>query len=183
VTTATVSLKGGGVSLSDVSALSSDDAWIIGARPNAVAHQTLTEHWDGSAWTLVPSPKPTALDNGLNAVDALGSNDAWSVGYVRRPGGLFKTLALHWDGATWKVVRSRNPGTSHDTLADVSAASANDVWAVGDWYNRTRYRTLTERWDGTEWSILHAPASGSGDAALLSVAEASPAITRARVSV
>lgn len=174
VTTAAVSLSGGGVSLSDVSALSSDDVWIVGARPNSVAHQTLTEHWDGSAWTLVPSPRPTNLDNGLNAVDAIAPNDVWSVGYVRRPGGLFKALTLHWDGGAWNVVRARNAGVSHNTLTGVSTLSTDDVWAVGDWFNRTRYRPLTEHWDGDAWSILRAPPSGNGDAGLLSVAAISP---------
>ncbi len=40
-----------------VSALSSDEAWAVGESGNPLNHgaRTLIQHWDGTAWTTVPS--------------------------------------------------------------------------------------------------------------------------------
>lgn len=65
-----------------VSAISPSDVWAIGkydTRGHSKVVRTLTEHWDGTQWSVVASPNP-ALNNGLNAVTAAGG-DLWAVGY------------------------------------------------------------------------------------------------------
>src|SRR3954466_3149445 len=52
----------------------------------------------------------------------------------------------------WNVVPSPNRGTLDNYLRGVTAVSANDIWAVGFYYNGSVQRTLTEHWDGTNWS-------------------------------
>ena len=84
----------------------------------------MTEHWDGTAWTVVG----LALQNStLYGVTASGPADAWAVD----GGGLMQTQ--HWDGATWSVVSTPDPGTASG-LQGVAAVSSRDVWAVG-WTN------------------------------------------------
>src|SRR5688500_11743132 len=39
---------------SAVDALSANDAWAVGGY-----HRTLTAHWNGANWTVVPSPNPS----------------------------------------------------------------------------------------------------------------------------
>jgi hypothetical protein len=63
---------------------------------------TLTEHWTGTSWSVVPSPNPFSTFSHLAGVAAVASNDIWAVGYGAR-GGDFKTLAIHWDGSAWGV--------------------------------------------------------------------------------
>jgi hypothetical protein len=46
-----------------------------------VSH-TLIEHWNGSAWTIVPSPNVGSGNNSLAAVAARSANDVWAVGYA-----------------------------------------------------------------------------------------------------
>jgi hypothetical protein len=43
-----------------VDELSSTDAWAVGKTQNSTAgdERTLIEHWDGTSWTVVPSPNP-----------------------------------------------------------------------------------------------------------------------------
>ena len=42
-----------------VAAISSDDVWAVGQqRYTEMEGETLTLHWDGSTWTVVPSPNP-----------------------------------------------------------------------------------------------------------------------------
>jgi WD40 repeat protein len=83
-------------SLTGIAALSSTDAWAVGSyiRPDLPAYQqtdSVTLHWDGRQWTLVPSPNRDAGQpqtnqtgdgphNRLNAVAASPSGDVWAVG-------------------------------------------------------------------------------------------------------
>ena len=91
--------------------------------------RTLTLHWDGIAWSYVPSPNIQEQNNDqLNAVAGSG-NDVWAVGYE---GFLGSTLTLHWNGRAWSLVPSPNPGFSVNQLQGVSG-SGNDVWAVGQY--------------------------------------------------
>ena len=40
-----------------LAARSAADVWAVGLRPGGrCQYQTLTQHWDGSAWTVIPSP-------------------------------------------------------------------------------------------------------------------------------
>jgi hypothetical protein len=85
-----------------VSTLSPTDVWAVGYYSNTVTqrYETLTEHWNGSVWTIVPSPNPAGWHNYLRAVDGVASNDVWAVGdglpYVGYGGGYL--LTFHWDG-------------------------------------------------------------------------------------
>src|SRR5260370_1080153 len=58
--------------LAAVTALSPTDVWAVGFDDRG----TLTEHWNGSAWTVVASPGA----NNLNGVAAVSTNDVWAVG-------------------------------------------------------------------------------------------------------
>src|SRR5262245_63655047 len=61
---------------------------------------------------------------------------------------------------TWQVVPSANVGRS-SYLEDVSADSATDAWAVGEWAGATGYaRTLVEHWDGVTWTVVSSPSPG-----------------------
>src|SRR5207248_4313678 len=108
--------------------------WAVGD----LVSQTLVLHWDGSSWSIVPSPSPGS-SNYLRGVAAVSSNDVWAVGDYS--GG---TLVLHWNGAKWSIVPS--PGTAQ--LKRVAVVAANDVWAVGNYYNNG-VQTQIEHWDGS----------------------------------
>jgi hypothetical protein len=85
--------------LQGVAAVADDDVWAVGSQEINI--NPLIEHWDGSAWSVVDSPK---LDDGrLTAVDATSATDIWAVGeYNGIDDGL--TLVLHWDGTAWTKV-------------------------------------------------------------------------------
>jgi hypothetical protein len=53
----------------------------VGQYYNAGAFQTLIVHWDGTAWTQVPSPNaPGSTQDNLVAVRATSATKAWAVG-------------------------------------------------------------------------------------------------------
>lgn len=136
------------VELNGVAAISASDIWAVGTagNPSYTPYQTLTEHWNGSSWSIISSPSPgTYNGNVLNAVSAVSSNDVWAVGWAQATSTGPESLTMHWDGASWTVVP--NPGQY--TLNAVKAITANDVWAAG-------YETLLH-WNGSTWSSVLFP--------------------------
>ncbi len=82
--------------LARVAALSSNDAWAVGAAALTTSRSTtLILHWNGRSWTQVRSPNPAAA-NSLADVAATGVRNAWAVGSTGS-----KTLILHWNGRNW----------------------------------------------------------------------------------
>ena len=130
--------------------ISASDVWAVGysGDPSYTPLQTLTEHWNGTNWSIISSPSPgTYNGNVLNAVAAISANDVWAVGWYQsgptgQEGG---ALTMHWDGTRWTVIS--NP--SRWTLHGVTAISSNDVWAVGE--------QSILHWNGTNWSNVSFP--------------------------
>src|SRR5260221_209728 len=62
--------------------------------------------------------------------------------------------------ANWHQVASPCVG-AEGTLIAVTARSATDAWAVGQYEgSESRQRTLTEHWDGAQWSFVDSPSPG-----------------------
>src|SRR5205823_13524350 len=89
--------------------------------------QTLPLHWNGSAWSVVPSPNPDTNDNALFAVGGSG-NDVWAVGLHSGNDDIDHTLTLHWNGSIWSQVASPDDNTGNRSLA--VSGSGNDACAV-----------------------------------------------------
>ena len=80
-----------------VAAVSADDVWAVGTAQDASGDfQTLIEHWDGTAWSIIPSPNGTGFESELNSAAAVSSTDVWAVGDSGSG-----TLAEQWNGAAW----------------------------------------------------------------------------------
>jgi hypothetical protein len=149
-----------------VSASGANDAWAVGIQKgiNAASRSTLAAHWDGTAWTIVPTPATVSGGRGvtLNGVADLSPTNAWAVG----EGKDARPLAEHWNGSAWSVVPVPGPaapaGTSfaNAVLSSISAVSPTDIWAVGTTTATqtqtlaTSRFTLAEHWNGTAWSIV-----------------------------
>src|SRR5437773_2696774 len=112
------------------------------------------------AWNAIASPSP-GQGNNLYGVAAISANNVWAVGAVQNS-GMSQTLAEHWNGTSWKVIASPNPGGYIDVLDSVVAISAKNVWAVGYSFvsNSSLPQTLIEHWDGMSWSVVSSPNAG-----------------------
>ena len=65
-----------------VTDISAGNAWAVGediGATSAPGGSTLIEHWNGSAWSIVPSPTPGAYP-GLTGVAGRGASDVYAVG-------------------------------------------------------------------------------------------------------
>lgn len=150
-----------------VDASGPNDVWAVGMRYGAewvdqygdrnVGFDTLTMHWDGAAWRVVPSPNGAPRHNFVHGVVALSPIDAWVVGYSEEH-GLSRTLTLHWDGAAWSVVPSPNPGEDFNVLWGMGTDGAGGVWAVGHYGDpHSRFIALYLQWTGETWEVVPAP--------------------------
>jgi hypothetical protein len=159
-----------GYEVDGLAARSAGDVWAVGLRPGGrCQYQTLTLHWDGSAWSLVPSPSKTSVDSVLDGVAVTGAKEAWAVGTAGCPADQSRTLTEHWNGSGWSIVASPNGGVTADhfsTLQAVSAVSSSDVWAVGGQAGIRSQMPATvpliEHWNGSRWSIVPVPTAALG---------------------
>ena len=151
--------------LQEARAVSANDIWAVGiAANNNGLFQTLIEHWNGTQWSVVPSPNVGSNNNFLDSVTTVSTNDVWAVGTSTNNSNNDRTLTMHWDGTQWSVVPSPNIGPQTNDLSEVAAVSANDIWTVGRYINHSNVsQTLTMHWDGTQWSIVPGPNVGLGD--------------------
>ncbi len=129
----------------------------------------------GTTWSIQPTPNRSNDFNQLSGVSANTASDVWAVGRFRGPSSFaFKTLIEHFDGATWRALRSPNSGNLNNELNAVSADSTTEAWAVGFHVVGSVDRTLTEHWNGARWSVLASPNVGSDRNDLRGVAAKSP---------
>jgi hypothetical protein len=154
--------------LSGITATSSSDVWVVGTSgmQSTLSNQTLVMHFDGSAWSIIPSPNalpPNFLQqNILQAVTAVSPTDVTAVGEFGTPGFFVaSTLVEHWDGVQWSIVSSPSPSTFTELLG-VAAISSSDVYAAGFFASSTsgQKQVLIEHFDGTSWSVTSTPTSG-----------------------
>jgi len=115
-----------------VADLAPNDAWAVGESYVGDRYKTLTEHWNGATWSLVPSPNvANTSSNDLYAVSATSSGDVWAVGdSLSADQQTDDTLLLHWDGTRWRVHASPNPARLNE-LDAVAAVTPTDIWTVG----------------------------------------------------
>ncbi len=102
--------------LSGIVAIHYNDIWAVGGGGIL--------HWDGAAWTQVPSP------DGAGSVAGRTSNDVWAVGRV----------VQHWDGTAWRVVLHPETGARK-----VMVSPGGDVWTLGQHtYHYTAVPTFSD---------------------------------------
>jgi hypothetical protein len=163
-----------GAQLNGVAVASARSAWAVGSYTNIATgrSQQLIEHWNGHAWTQVPSP---AIRSGaaLMGVAVASPGSAWAVGgdgTGAEAGG--DPLIEHWNGRTW--VRVPSPHLAGGgTLNAVTALAPTDAWAVGTGILHSGQlppTTVIEHWDGRTWKLVPSPAAGY----LTSVSAVSP---------
>jgi hypothetical protein len=93
-----------GNGLSGVTCSSASDCWAVGLYniSSVDVDQTLIEHWNGRAWSIVNSPNTSATQsNYLSDVTCASASNCWAVGYYNFTGTIFPPPAT----------RSSNGGT------------------------------------------------------------------------
>jgi hypothetical protein len=147
---------------------------------NVVNHpspDTLAERWNGSTWSIQPTPNPPGAAGGnLNAASCVSGSACTAVGSTSNSRGTSLTLAQRWDGRTWRIQPTPSPADGGD-LIGVSCLSRSSCLAVGGHgnpFNEAPPGTLAERWNGSRWSIQPTPNPPGGGWWLTAVSCTSP---------
>jgi len=80
----------------------------------------------------------------LSNATAISDSNVWAVGTNINSSGNFQTVIEQWNGTSWSIVSSPDPGSGSNILVGVAGTSANDVWAVGGYDNGKGTLSLVE---------------------------------------
>jgi hypothetical protein len=145
-----------------IDAVSANDVWAIGERPNAVDPDEdigLAEHWDGHNWSEFPTSGFGELTAGLVDVSLSQADDGFAVGSKGQRSFRDRQIVVeHWDGSKW-MVQAAPDASFNDILTGVAANSPSDAWAVGSYSTggTGRGHMLIEHWNGRKWRIADRP--------------------------
>jgi hypothetical protein len=118
---------------------------------------TLAEDWNGTSWSIKPTPNLTGGYSWLTGVSCTSATACTAVGYSYSTAGEM-ALVERWNGTTWSIQTTPNlTGSISTSLNGVSCTSITACTAVGTTYNGTVVMMLVERWNGTSWSIQSTP--------------------------
>jgi subtilisin family serine protease len=141
-----------------VSCVSSTSCVAVGR----AAKKPFAERWNGSEWTRATAPNPEgATEATLEGISCSSSSACMAVGNYKGSSGPNKTLTESWNGSSWSVVASPNPGSeTYAKLRSVSCLSSGSCIAAGVNYTGflpSKESTLAESWNGSEWTLLTTP--------------------------
>ena len=124
-----------GSTLTGVSCLSATSCQAVGTYEIAgfdtgLLPRTLVESWNGTKWSIGPSPNRGTSANAFTGVSCVSATACKAVGwYQTHTAGVHQTLTETWNGKTWRIVGSPNPVTSPatDNYLGVRGSALNAV--------------------------------------------------------
>ena len=133
----------------------------------------LAQKWTGGSWTITPTPGPSGASFvELDGLSCHSKTDCTAVGQAAGSGGVTTTLAEGWNGSSWKVQSTPNPGgATNGAFEAVSCTSPTSCAAVGYFVNGSGvFVTLAEARSGTSWKIEPTPdPTGASESLLTNV--------------
>jgi hypothetical protein len=152
------------VSCSSPSVCTAVGAYFDGA---GVQH-ALAERWNGGTWSVQSVPEPAGSEStNFEGVSCASASSCVAVGSSNDGpdfSGNQTTLAERWNGTTWSIQSTPDPGDSNILFA-ASCTSPSACESVGRYFDGSGdERTLAERWDGHRWSTQSTQDPGSPDA-------------------
>ena len=147
-------------SLDAVSCVSARFCEAVGETVQKNVVVTIAERWNGSRWTVQPTPdRVGAVHSFLSGVSCTAADACTAVGYFTGRHGVARTLAERWTGAGWIVQDSRNVArTDVNQLGAVTCTSTRFCVATGG----SGEGPLAQVWNGRSWRVTttHIPGAG-----------------------
>jgi len=138
---------------------------------NITKTKTLVESLSGASWKVTSSPSPGAGGASLTDVSCRSPASCVAVGYEQpsATSQLGHTLLESFNGSTWSVTVSPNPGAGGDFLAGVSCISASTCVAVGHDGKVAGgpTKSLVEMLQAGSWKAASTASPGTGNNFLL----------------
>lgn len=153
--------------LYDGVSMSASDAWAVGFYEPHDGHAlALTEHWNGTSWKVVKTPKLASGGGYLYGVSMLSTGGGWAVGMQdgqHLGGGVRSPLIESWQAGAWTIDTTLGTSVPANTeLESVCQVPGSDeAWAVGDSNLAAPFAAL---YDGTGWKQVPTPTLPNGGA-------------------
>ena len=119
-------------------------AWAVGYSydSNLAAYRTMTQRFNGTSWSIVPSLNASATGySQLNRVDATSTSNVWAIG----------SLVERYNGTSW-VAMSSPAGVA---LRGLDVVSPTEVWVAG--YSGSA--ATVAQWKNGTWTTRYTQAS------------------------
>jgi hypothetical protein len=119
--------------------------------------RALVEVWNGSSWSVVPTPAEGQAHSELAGVSCIAASFCVAVGSTDRD-----AMVEIWNGSGWKLARTPFVARQGSPLFDVSCAGRDSCMAVGEYNANPRPgppegEVLAEHWNGHRWSVKSPP--------------------------
>ena len=137
-----------------VAALPDGTLWAVGKHREDADYQPLIERFDGTAWTVVPSP-PVKGSAVLKDIAVTPDGSMWAVGWSVSEGGVTLPLIEQWFEGSWLV--DNVPGRG--LLSGIALLPSGSAIAVGWRETPAGDRTFTLVLEALGWAL--APPDGS----------------------
>jgi hypothetical protein len=119
-------------------------AWAVGYYydSNLAANRTMTQRFNGTSWSVVPSVNASATGySQLNRVDATSTSNVWAIG----------SLVERYNGTNWVAVSS----PAGVALRGLDVVSPTEVWVAG--YSGSS--ATVAQWKNGTWTTKYTQAS------------------------
>jgi hypothetical protein len=138
--------------LAGVSCTSPSACTAVGQFSTTRGAQALVEFWDGTSWTVEPTPPGGGLSGvsctSVTSCVAVGASDAGQ-------------LAETWNGSSWTIsLTGTFNGATSSELDAVSCTTASRCTAVGHTVKSGTTLTLGLVWNGSTWSLQSTQSPG-----------------------
>jgi hypothetical protein len=149
--------------LSDVSCSSASFCVAVGGQNVGTGGGTLTEKWNGTAWSVVPSVNvPATTDDTLASVSCVGPLFCLAVGTSGQG-----PVAETWNGTAWSLVSAVLPaGSTSAGLGSVSCVATTACEVLGTAVSGSTGTIFGNQWNG---SVLSATTAATPAAAGVTV--------------
>jgi hypothetical protein len=147
-------------SLNGVACPTTTSCRAVGTYKTSAGTFSLAEHWNGTAWTIVPTENGAgASSTVLTELSCTSANVCTAVGYAIT-GGVATPVAESWNGTSWSMQTvPLPPNSTGSVLESVSCQGTGFCMAVGR-YTETggqQVRPFSVAWNGSNWSMKTVP--------------------------
>jgi hypothetical protein len=154
-----------------VTAVASNSVYATGNQSGSgFPTQVLTEHWDGSKWSVLGTPSDTSATP--VALGITGSDTFLNVvGDAENSVNPYTTVVAGGAPGSLSILSTPNSGAGENDLFAAATATDGSTWAVG-WAvdpSSLSHFPLTLQNVGGTWSVVAAPNPGTGDSGLAGV--------------
>ena len=107
--------------------------------------QTLTEHWDGSSWSVVTSANSGFSENILDGVACSSASNCWAVGIDNNGSSAYDALIEQYNGTVWSIAGGADPSQQLNELDGAWCGADGTCRAAGIQRGSAATQTLVEQ--------------------------------------